>query len=140
VTIAVRLVGCVIPAGYAAGTALRAQTQVPCTPADFSARDVPIGAPTRQDVRVTETKIPERLTLDEAYRAAFYMVLQYVELESAPDEGLVLLMQYLWTDPARWDDWQAAVRRALADGGLATPDHDGAYRDRGEWPGSLPRA
>lgn len=56
---------------------------------------------------MSEPEIPERLTVDEAYRAAFYMVLQYAELEAAPDEGLLLLTQYLWTDPARWDDWQA---------------------------------
>jgi hypothetical protein len=75
-------------------------------------------------------ELPESIDLDEAFRAAFYMVLQYVERENAPDRGLVLLLQYLWTDPARWTDWKSAVVRALADGGIANPDHNGVWQDR----------
>jgi hypothetical protein len=67
--------------------------------------------------------LPESLTLDEAFRAAFYLVDQYIALEHQPDEGLVLLWAYLQSDPARWGDWQTAVRTALADGGAANPDH-----------------
>lgn len=67
-------------------------------------------------------RLPDRLTLEEAYRAAYYMVEQYVALEDQPDVGLVLLLQYLESDPARWDDWVASVRRGLDDGG-----------DRGGW-------
>ena len=78
--------------------------------------------------------LPETLTLDEAFRAAFYLVLNYLRLESEPNESLLLLAQYMWTDPARWDDWTAAVKRGLADGGVANPDHDGLWRDRPQWP------
>jgi hypothetical protein len=66
-------------------------------------------------------RLPERLSLDEAFRAAYYMTDQYVALEREPDEGLVPFLQYLQSDPARWDDWQNAVRRALAAGGAASP-------------------
>ena len=78
--------------------------------------------------------LPDRLTLDEGYRAAFYLVLQYLELEPEPRDALVELVQYLWTDPARWADWRKAVARCLADGGLADPDHDGRWRERPPWP------
>ncbi|KQY23405.1 hypothetical protein ASD16_12790 [Cellulomonas sp. Root485] len=56
----------------------------------------------------------QSLTLDEAFRAAYFMIDQYVALESSPDVGLVLLHQYMKSDPARWDDWTASVRRALS--------------------------
>ncbi len=49
------------------------------------------------------------------------MVYLYVSLEQKPYENLVLLLQYLHSDPARWDDWLASVRRGLADGGWASP-------------------
>ena len=55
--------------------------------------------------------LPETLTLDEAFRAAYYMADQYVALEREPDVGLVLFRQYLRSDPARWEDWTVAVRR-----------------------------
>ena len=63
----------------------------------------------------------ETLTLSEAYRAAFHLVDQYIALEREPDEGLVLLWAYLTTDPARWNDWLKAVRRALNDPQTADP-------------------
>lgn len=68
-----------------------------------------------------EDPLPESLTLDEAFRAAYYLADQYVSLETKPDGGLVLFLQYLSSDPARWDDWRHAVRVALADGGAASP-------------------
>ncbi|KRB46295.1 hypothetical protein [Terrabacter sp. Root181] len=37
----------------------------------------------------------------------------YVGMESSPDDGLVLFHQYLQSDPARWEDWKWAVRKAL---------------------------
>jgi hypothetical protein len=46
---------------------------------------------------------------------------RYLDLESTPDEGLVLFVQYLSSDRARWKDWKQAVRTALADGGAASP-------------------
>ena len=60
-----------------------------------------------------DEQLPENLTLIEAYRAAFYMVEQYIALEEKPDAGLVLLQQYMVSDPARWDDWIVSVQRAL---------------------------
>jgi hypothetical protein len=60
-----------------------------------------------------EPSLPETLTLDEAYRAAFFLTDMYVSIESSPDEGLVLFHQYLQSDPARWEDWKHAVREAL---------------------------
>ena len=42
--------------------------------------------------------LPKALTLDEAYRAAFFMTDLYVGLESDPDRGLVLFRQYLQSD------------------------------------------
>ena len=80
---------------------------------------------------------PEQLTLDEAYRAAFYMALQYLKLES-DDSDFVLFVEYLWSDPARWSDWQSAVSTALADGGLANPDHEGLWQVRPQIPGFNP--
>ena len=65
--------------------------------------------------------LPEALTLDEAFRAAYYLTERYLDLESTPDEGLVLFVQYLSSDPARWNDWKQAVRTALAGGGGASP-------------------
>lgn len=65
--------------------------------------------------------LPESLTLDEAFRAAFYMVELYVSLEQKPSEDLVLLLRYLRSDPACWHDWLASVRRGLADDGWASP-------------------
>jgi hypothetical protein len=73
----------------------------------------------------TRTDLPDTLTLEEAFRATVYMILQYIGLENNPDESLVVLAQYLWTDPARWNDWKSAVDYALSDEGLANPDHDG---------------
>lgn len=57
--------------------------------------------------------LPRYLTLDQAFRAAYFMTEQYVALENEPDTGLVLYEQYLHSDPARWDDWTQAVRRTL---------------------------
>jgi hypothetical protein len=55
------------------------------------------------------------------YRAAYYMVEQYVALESKPDVGLVLLVQYMESDPARWTDWIASVRRGRSDPSIINP-------------------
>lgn len=65
--------------------------------------------------------MPEELTLDEAFRAAYYLAERYLDLESIPDGDLVLFVRYLSSDPARWNDWKQAVRTALADGGAASP-------------------
>ena len=76
----------------------------------------------RQSISVADDRaedLPDSLTLDGAFRSAFYMVIRYLEVEQEPSEDIVLLAQYMWTDPARWQDSQGAVRRALGDGGLA---------------------
>lgn len=65
--------------------------------------------------------LPDSLTLDEAFRSAFYMVELYVSLEQKPSEELLLLLQNLHSDPACWEYWLASVRRGLADGGWASP-------------------
>lgn len=67
-----------------------------------------------------DSSFPETLTLDEAYRAAFFLADLYIGLESSPDEGLVLFHQYLQSDPARWEDWKRGVREAMRPD--ATPD------------------
>lgn len=64
-------------------------------------------------------ELPESLSLDEAFRAAFYMIEEYLAVEENPREGLIDLMQYMRSDPARLGDWLNAVRRALTDGGAA---------------------
>ena len=63
------------------------------------------------------TEIPPTLTLEEAFRAAFYLTDLWLSLEKEPCEGLVLFHQYLQSDPARWDDWKDSIRRALEDAG-----------------------
>src|SRR5690348_2638647 len=47
---------------------------------------------------------PEQLSLDDAYRAAYYLVEQYAALEPDPDRGLAHLLDYLRRHPARRDD------------------------------------
>lgn len=83
--------------------------------------------------------LPATLTLDEAYRAAFYLVRDYIALEGDPDTGLLLLLQYMETDPARWEDWTAAIRTVMHDGGLADPDHEGVWKLRPDLPTSQPK-
>lgn len=62
------------------------------------------------------TEIPSTLTLEEGFRAAFYLTDLWISLEEDPCEGLLLFHQYLQSDPARWDDWKNSIRRAVADG------------------------
>ena len=45
------------------------------------------------------------------------MVLRYLEIEQTLSDELLLVAHYVWSDPARGDDWASAVRRALANGG-----------------------
>jgi hypothetical protein len=70
---------------------------------------------------MSDEALPGSLTLDQAFRAAYFLAKQYVALEREPDVGLVLYQQYLHSDPARWDDWKQAVRLALADDGSSDP-------------------
>lgn len=76
-----------------------------------------------------DVKLPETLSLDEAYRAAFFLTDLYVGCESNPDEGLVLFHQYLQSDPARWEDWKRAVGQALQHGANLDPLVENLSRD-----------
>ncbi|HEY0868877.1 MAG TPA: hypothetical protein VGD55_00620 [Acidothermaceae bacterium] len=74
--------------------------------------------------------LPASLTLDPAFRAAYFLTKQYVALERQPDVGLGLYEQYLHSDPARWHDGTQAVRRALSDDRPSDPLSENL--DRGE--------
>ena len=80
---------------------------------------------------MNDDALPTTLTLDEAFRAAYFLTEQYVALEGEPDAGLVLFEQYLRSDPARWEDWQRAVRRAVNAGEAIDPLTDNLSRDDG---------
>jgi hypothetical protein len=54
---------------------------------------------------------------------------QYVAVERQPDEGLVLFHHYLQSDPARWEDWKAAIRRAVDGAEALDPLAENLYRD-----------
>jgi hypothetical protein len=76
-----------------------------------------------------DADLPETLTLDEAYRAAFFLTDLYLGIESSPDEGLVLFHQYLQSDPARWDDWKQAVGQAVRPEATHDPLAENLLRD-----------
>jgi hypothetical protein len=69
----------------------------------------------------TDEQLPQNLTPIEAYRAAYHMVEQYIALEDQPDVGLVLLLQYMESDPARWTDWITSVQRAFDEPSAINP-------------------
>lgn len=75
-----------------------------------------------------DASLPEMITLEDAFRAMYCMTDQYVALEREPDEGLVLFQQYLHSDPARWEDWRTAVRRALEGDPVTDPLTENLYR------------
>ena len=84
----------------------------------------------RQHRRVADHAIlPEALTLEEAYRATFFLADAYIRLQSSPDVGLVLFHQYLQSDPARWDDWKRALQTALRPEVGPDPLADNLLRD-----------
>jgi hypothetical protein len=64
---------------------------------------------------VHRVDLPESLTLEEAFRAAYFLIDAYVGLDAAPSGDLELLRQYMLSDPARWSDWMQSVRRSLDD-------------------------
>lgn len=76
--------------------------------------------------------LPRRLTLPQAFRATYFITEQYVALERQPDTALVLYEQYLNSDPARWDDWTRAVRRALVDEAPTDPLAENLDREERE--------
>jgi hypothetical protein len=78
---------------------------------------------------MSDDPLPSSLTLDQAFRAAYFMTEQYVALEREPDVGLVLYEEYLYSDPARWDDWKQAVEKAVASDAPADALSENLYRD-----------
>ncbi|WP_440709873.1 hypothetical protein [Herbiconiux sp. YIM B11900] len=83
----------------------------------------------RDDEPVTADAADESLSLEEGFRAAFFMVDDYMSLENEPDEGLVLFHAYLLSDPARWNDWKESVEKARADPTAASEYlHDWRFR------------
>jgi hypothetical protein len=90
--------------------------------ADLRGRDVAWRPVARQETGpgVSEGPLPARLPLDTGFRAAYFMAERYV-LEHGPDDGLILFLQYLSSDPARWDDWKQSVRHALKATGTEDP-------------------
>ncbi|MCW2864718.1 MAG: hypothetical protein JWP48_6426 [Actinoallomurus sp.] len=78
---------------------------------------------------MSDASLPDSLTLDQAFRAAYFMVEQYVALEGEPDVGLILFEQYLHSDPARWKDWKSAVGRAIAEDASTDPLSENLDRD-----------
>jgi hypothetical protein len=68
--------------------------------------------------------LPETLTLEEAFRAAFFMIEIYGEVENWQSEDLVILADYMRSDPARSSDWTTAVRRALSEPNAVSSDKD----------------
>lgn len=73
--------------------------------------------------------VPETLTLEQAYRAAFFLANPYVGLESSPGESLVLFHQYLQSDSARWNDWMQAVREAMRPEAVPDPLAGNLFRN-----------
>jgi hypothetical protein len=69
---------------------------------------------------IDERDLPSSLTLEEAFSAAYFMIQIYGDVESWRSEDILLLHQYMKSDPARWNDWKRAVSRALADPSAAT--------------------
>lgn len=59
-------------------------------------------------------RLPETLTLEEAFRAAYFMIQIYGDIEKWASADIRLLHDYMGSDPARWSDWKNAVRKALA--------------------------
>ena len=57
--------------------------------------------------------LPASLTLEEAFRAAYFMIEKYTSLEVNPAPDFLLMKQYMLSDPARWSDWLDSVNRAL---------------------------
>jgi hypothetical protein len=67
------------------------------------------------DEPMSDEQLPETLTLEQAFQAAFFMIEIYGEIENWASGDIVVLHQYLRSDPARWSDWKVAVQKALDD-------------------------
>lgn len=62
---------------------------------------------------MADDTLPSVLTPEEAFRAAYFMIQIYGDVEDWRSEDLVLLAQYMRSDPARASDWKNAVQMAL---------------------------
>ncbi|MDQ4212834.1 hypothetical protein [Microbacterium capsulatum] len=86
-------------------------------------------AQSRADKPATEEEAGESLSIEEGFRAAFFIVDQYMSLEEEPDEGLALFHTYMVSDPARWSDWKESIEKARADPSAASEYlHDWRFR------------
>jgi len=72
--------------------------------------------------------VPENVSVEDGYRAAYYLVEQYAALEPDPDGGLAHLLDYLRFHPARRADWEQAIRQALNPARADDPLADGAQQ------------
>lgn len=55
---------------------------------------------------MTDADLPATLTVEEAFRAASFMIEACGDVEKWRSEDIVLLHQYMRSDPARADDWK----------------------------------
>lgn len=74
----------------------------------------------------SETQEEPRLTIDEAYRAAYHFIVQYYARERTTRLMLMLHSMGLegdrmTNDPATWDDWLASVEKARTSLRLPAP-------------------
>jgi hypothetical protein len=73
-------------------------------------------------VDVTEPRNEDPLlTLDQAYRAAYYFIRQYYERDALKPESMFFLLVWMQldaprssSDPAQWHDWLRSVEKSLA--------------------------
>ena len=62
---------------------------------------------------VAGVELPNELDLETAFRAAYFLVEQYLALEKDASSGLQIFWGYLVGDPAVAGDWENSVRRAV---------------------------
>lgn len=74
----------------------------------------------------------QKLTIEQAYRAMFYFLEREYELTKSDELGGMLgsLSWHIWkdggpADPAAWQDWQDAVRKAMSIDENASPANEG---------------
>ena len=73
---------------------------------------------------MADDSLPTDLALDEALRAAYFMIQIYGDVEDWRSEDQVLLEQYMRSDPARASDWKRAVQMALEQPNAVSSEQD----------------
>jgi hypothetical protein len=73
---------------------------------------------------MTDADLPATLTVEEAFRAAYFMIEIYGDVEKWRSEDIVLLHQYMRSDRARSEDWKQAVQKALAEPEAVSSDKE----------------